>query len=231
MILQLRCTHLTERIKIKYTMILYGASGHAKVIIDTLEALGKRIDWIVDDDANRKELLGYEVRRNTGKYDAAIIAIGNCQIRQEKVKELDVKTWETAVHPSAVVSPRACLGEGTVVMAGVLINACANVGRHCIVNTGASIGHDVEVSDFVHVAPHATLAGGVSVGEGTWIGAGSVVKQGIHIGKNCMIGAGSVVVKDIPDGVTAYGNPCRVMRYNTENIMNNSNLTNLNGGG
>lgn len=211
-------------------MILYGASGHAKVIIDTLEALGKRIDWIVDDDESRKELLGYEVRRNTGKYDAAIISIGNCQIRKDKVKELDVKTWETAIHPSAVVSPRARLGEGTVVMAGALINACANVGRHCIVNTGASIGHDVEVSDFVHVAPHATLAGGVTVGEATWIGAGSVVKQGIHIGKNCMIGAGSVVVKDIPDGVTAFGNPCRVVKNNTDNIMNNNNLKIQTGG-
>lgn len=211
-------------------MILYGASGHAKVIIDTLEVLGKRIDWIVDDDETIKELLGYEVRRNIGKYDAAIIAIGNCQIRQEKVKELNVKTWETAIHPSAVVSPHACIGEGTVVMAGALINACAKVGCHCIVNTGASIGHDVEVSDFVHVAPHATLAGGVSVGECSWIGAGSVLKQGIHIGKNCMIGAGSVVVKDIPDGVTAYGNPCRVIRYNTDNSMNNI-LINLNGGG
>ena len=212
-------------------MILYGASGHAKVIIDTLEALGKRIDWIVDDDENRKELLGYEVRRNTGTYESAIIAIGNCQIRQEKVKELNVKTWETAVHPSAVVSPRACLGEGTVVMAGALINACAKVGCHCIVNTGASIGHDVKVSDFVHIAPHATLAGDVSVGEGTWVGAGSVVKQGIHIGKNCMIGAGSVVVKDIPDNVTAYGNPCRVVKDYSVNIMNNNNLKNLNGGG
>ena len=212
-------------------MILYGASGHAKVIIDTLEALGKRIDWIVDDDESRKELLGYEVRRNTGKYDAAIISIGNCQIRKDKVHELDVKTWETAIHPSAVVSPRARLGEGTVVMAGALINACANVGRHCIVNTGASIEHDVEVSDYVHVAPRATLAGGVTVGEATWIGAGSVVKQGIHIGKNCMIGAGSVVVKNIPDGVTAYGNPCRVVRYNTDNIMNNNNLKTQTGGG
>ena len=201
-------------------MILYGASGHAKVIIDTLEALGKHIDWIVDDDEIREELLGYKVKHNIGKYDAAIIAIGNCQIRRDKVKTLDVTKWETAIHPSAVVSPRATIGEGTVVMAGALINACAQVGRHCIINTGASIGHDVVVSDFSHVAPHATLAGGVTVGEGTWVGAGSVVKQGIKIGKDCMIGVGSVIVKDIPDGVIAYGNPCKVVRYNIDTIMN-----------
>lgn len=224
MILLPLCILLTAQTK-KIYMILYGASGHAKVIIDTLEALGKRIDWIVDDDENRKELLGYEVKRNTGEYDAAIISIGNCQIRRKIVNELKVKTWEKAIHPSAVVSPRASLGEGTVVMAGALINSCAQVGRHCIINTGASVGHDVNLSDFVHVAPHATLAGGVSVGEGTWIGAGSVVKQGIKIGKDCMIGAGSVVVKHIPDGVTAYGNPCRVKtEEKQDNNMNYNNL-------
>lgn len=185
------------------------------MIIDTLELLGKSIDWIVDDDENLTELLGYEVRRNTEKYNAAIIAIGNCQIRRDIATKLTVNNWETAIHPSAVISPRASIGEGTVVMAGALINSCATIGKHCIINTGSSVGHDAVVGDFVHIAPHATLAGGVVVGEGSWIGAGSVVKQGIKIGKDCMIGAGSVVVKDIPDGVTAYGNPCKVVKYNT----------------
>ena len=203
-------------------MILYGASGHAKVIIDTLEILGKQIDWIVDDDESRKELLGYAVRPDIGIYDAAIIAIGNCQIRREIANRLIVQRWESAIHPSAVISSRVSIGEGTVVMAGALINACARVGRHCIINTGASIDHDVQIDDYVHIAPHATLSGSVSIGEGTWIGVGSCVKQGVKIGKNCMIGAGSVVIKDIPDGATAYGNPCRVVKYNVNEIMNNS---------
>lgn len=188
-------------------MILYGASGHAKVIIDILEANGQKIDFIVDDNPALIELLGYEVRRNTGEYDEAIISIGSCEIRKKVVEGLNVGKYATSVHPSAVVSPRATIEEGSVVMQGAIIQSCARIGKHCIVNTGASVDHDCEIGDFVHVAPHATVLGGVKVGEGSWIGAGAVVKQYITIGKNCMIGAGAVVLKDIPDGATVVGVP------------------------
>lgn len=196
-------------------MILYGASGHAKVIIDTLEALGKKIDFIVDDNPNLTELMGYEVRRNTGVYDAAIISIGSCQIRKKVVQELNVQKWETAIHPSAVISPYAAVDEGTVIMANAVVNSSASIGKHCIINTGATVDHDVQIGDYVHVAPGVNISGGTTIGEGSWIGVGSCVKQGVKIGKGCMIGAGSVVVKDIPDGVVAFGNPCKVVRENT----------------
>lgn len=188
-------------------MILYGASGHAKVIIDILEANGQKIDFIVDDNPALTELLGYEVRRNTGEYDEAIVSIGSCEIRKKVVEGLNVGKYATSVHPSAVVSPRATINEGTVVMQGAIVQSCAKIGKHCIVNTGASVDHDCEIGDFVHVAPHATVLGGVKVGEGSWIGAGAVVKQYITVGKNCMIGAGAVVLHDVPDGATVVGVP------------------------
>ena len=188
-------------------MILYGASGHAKVIIDILEANGQKIDFIVDDNPSLTELLSYEVRRNTGEYDEAIISIGSCEIRKKVVESLKVNKYLTLVHPSAVVSPRATIDEGTVVMQGAIVQSSASIGKHCIVNTGASVDHDCEIGDFVHVAPHATVLGGVKVGEGSWIGAGAVVKQYINVGKNCMIGAGAVVLHDVPDGATVVGVP------------------------
>ena len=193
-------------------MILYGASGHAKVIVDILEANGQKIDFIVDDNPSLTELLGYEVRCNAGEYDEAIISIGSCEIRKKVVESLKVNKYLTEVHPSAVVSPRAVIDEGTVVMQGAIVQSCAKIGKHCIVNTGASVDHDCEIGDFVHVAPHATVLGGVKVGEGSWIGAGAVIKQYITIGKNCMIGAGAVVLNDVPDGVTVVGVPAREMK-------------------
>ena len=185
-------------------MVLYGASGHCKVIIDILEANGIGIDYIVDDNPEVIELLGYPVRRNSGEYDEAIISIGACDLRKKVVDNISVGKYLKAIHPSAIISPRSTIGDGSVVMQGAIIQSSATIGNHCIINTGASVGHDVKLDDFVHVAPHATLAGGVAVGEGSWIGAGTVVKQGIHIGRWCMIGVGSVVVDDIPDGVVAF---------------------------
>lgn len=190
-------------------MILYGASGHGKVVIDILEAVGKKIDFIVDDNQHVTELLGYEVKRNTGAYPEAIISIGNCQIRKKVVEQLSVDNYVTAVHPSAFISKTASIDEGTVVMHGAIVQTCSKIGKHCIINTGASVDHDCLIDDFVHVAPHATVAGGVEIGECSWIGAGAVIKQYIKIGKNCMIGAGAVVVKDVPDNTTVVGVPAR----------------------
>ena len=193
-------------------MVLYGAGGHAKVILDILEAQGKTVGVVVDDNPNLTEFMGKEVLHGVTDASPIIVSIGINGIRRKVVEKLSPATvFGTAIHPSAIVSPHATIAEGTVVMQGAIVQSCVQVGKHSIVNTGASVDHDCVLGDFVHVSPHATLCGNVSVGEGTWIGAGAVVIPGIRIGKNCIIGAGSVVCKDIPDGVKAYGNPCKIV--------------------
>lgn len=194
-------------------MYLYGASGHALVISDILRAEGVEVKGVFDDNSGLTEFCGMSVDHHWRGQEPVIISIGNCAIRRKIAKRLACR-FGTAIHPSAIISPSARIGEGTVVMPGAIINAHASIGRHCIINTKASVDHECRIGDFVHVAPGATMSGDVEVGEGTWIGVGACIKQGIKIGKNCMIGAGAVVVRDIPDGVTAFGNPCKTMSTN-----------------
>lgn len=193
-------------------MYLYGAGGHAKVILDILEAQGYEVAGVVDDNPALTEFMGKPVLHGVKEVSPVIISIGINGTRRKVVEKLAPTTvYGTAIHPSAIVSPHATIEEGTVVMQGAIVQTGTQIGNHCIINTGASVDHDCVLGDFVHISPHATLCGDVKVGEGTWIGAGAVVIQGIRIGKNCVIGAGSVVCKDVPDGVKAYGNPCRVV--------------------
>lgn len=194
-------------------MVLYGASGHCKVIIDILEAQKIPIEYIVDDSKQDTELLGYKVKGNEGCYDNLIVSIGSCETRKRIVESLKVQKYIVAIHPSAIISPRAIIGDGSVVMQGAIVQSCADIGKHCIVNTGASVDHDVKIGNYSHIAPHATIAGNVSIGEGSWIGAGAVVKQGVHIGSWTMIGAGAVVIRDVPDRAVVAGVPAKIIKY------------------
>lgn len=193
---------------------LYGAGGHCKVVLDILESNGLEVKRIVDDSSTEDMFMGLPLSKPNLRYDKVIVTIGNCQVRKKIVEKIDVNTYLTAIHPSSIICKNVPVGEGTVIVHGAIVQSSARIGRHCILNTKASVGHDVIINDFVHVASGATVCGGSEIGECTWIGAGTVVKQGIRIGKNCMIGAGSVVVKDIPDNVVAFGNPCRVIKQN-----------------
>lgn len=197
------------------TINLFGASGHAKVIMDIINANGNDVGCLYDDAPQYNEIHGKPVfnANETTVEEPLIISIGSSKIRELISNRYKIK-YATAIHPSAIISSSAEIGEGSVVMPGAIINSDTKIGRHCIINTKSSIDHECEIGDFVHLAPGSTLSGNVEVGKGSWIGVGACVKQGIKIGQNCMIGAGAVVVKDIPDNSVAYGNPCKVKTQN-----------------
>jgi len=194
-------------------MILYGASGHAKVIIDILKLTQQPVSRIVDDAAPY-HLLGIPVLKpdfETLKKsnEKIIISIGRNSTRKKINDTLNFAQFGKAIHPTAVIDQTVQINDGTVVMANATINSC-------IVNTSANIDHDCILEDYVHISPNATLSGNVRVGEGTHIGSGAVVIPGITIGKWVSIGAGTVIIRDVPDGATVVGNPGKVIKVNRE---------------
>ena len=193
-------------------MYLYGASGHGKVIKEILEAQGRSVDGFIDDDESINEQSNLPVIHSAEKTDEVIVSIGVNETRKTIADKLHCKIGEAAIHPSAIISDSAEIGEGSVVMAGTVVNADTKIGKHCIINTGATVDHECQIGDYAHVAPGAHLCGQVNVGEGTLIGVGTSVLPCVNIGKWCVIGAGSVVISDIPDGYLAYGEPCKLVK-------------------
>lgn len=202
------------------TVLLYGGSGHAKVIVDCLRDSGVSVQGIFDDNPDIKSIAGLEL---LGTYSPRIfsglpiiISIGNNEIRKRIALKISHAPGY-AEHPSVLRSSSACIGAGSVLMHGAVIQADARIGNHCIVNTGASVDHDCVIDDYVHIAPHATLCGNVKVGEGAFIGAGTTVIQGIKIGKWVTAGAGTVIIRDVPDYAVIVGNPGKIIKIKAGN--------------
>jgi sugar O-acyltransferase (sialic acid O-acetyltransferase NeuD family) len=203
-------------------LAILGASGHGKVVADTAECCGWHSIEFFDD--------AWPVRQGNGvwlivgdttallarlpEYAGVIVAIGDNRIRQSKLAELQAAGARliTLLHPVATVSRYACIGVGSVVFAGVVVNADASVGQGAILNTGCSIDHDCVLGDAVHVSPGARLAGGVRVGDLSWIGIGASVRQLLLIGSRVIVGAGAAVVCNVVDDATVAGVPARVAR-------------------
>jgi len=198
-------------------IVVIGSGGHAKVVVDTIQAAGMHVPVVYDDDAARwnQTLSGVPIvgpvdQIQDSEYSLAVVAVGDAQTRKRLVDRLDVD-WATIVHPDAYVAPSAKLGRGTVVFAGAVVQPDAQIGEHAIINTGANVDHDCRLGDFVQVAPGAHLSGCVTVDEGTFLGTGASVIEQIEIGKWSTIGAGAVIIRDVPDSVIAVGCPAKVV--------------------
>ncbi len=205
-------------------IIVYGASGHAKVLLDILERMSEyEIGGLIDDNPELagQQVFGYRVLGGQEilsevkalGVEACIVGIGDNTIRGALANRLVEHGLDliSAIHPSACISRDVHMGPGCAMMANAVVNADSLLGANVIVNTGATVDHDNVIGDCVHISPGVHLAGGVVVGAYSHLGTGVVVIPNISIGENVSVAAGSVVTKDLPDGIVAAGVPARVI--------------------
>ena len=204
----------------KRPVVVYGAGGHGRVVMDAVLAAGFHLVGFVDDllpvgaDTGGSVVLG-NAEWLTGKAELAVALGIGCNRTRRRVHEIVVAAGGevlTVVHPAATVSPRASVAPGAVVLAGAVVNIGARIGVGAIVNSGALAEHDVIVGDFAHVSPNATLAGAARLADGAHLGAGATVLPGIAVGEGAIVGAGAVVTKDVAAGQVAVGIPARARR-------------------
>lgn len=200
-------------------LLILGAGGHAKVVIEAARICGFNPIAVFDDNDSLigKSILGVPVKGKITELPDdtsgnAFIAIGNTIIRKRIAQRLVNLSWPALIHSAAFVSSSAKIGEGSIVCAGAIVQSSAVIGRQVIINTGAKIDHDCEIGDFAHVCPGCNLAGASIIDEGAMIGTGTSVIPLKRVGAWATIGAGAAVVSDIPSGVVAVGVPARIIK-------------------
>jgi len=210
-------------------LIIWGASGHARVVADIVRVRGEYniVGFLdsVNPERRGTDFCGAHILGGAEELDLlarqgvthVILGFGNCGARLKLAETVRKNGFllATATHRQAIIASDVLIGAGTVIAAGVVINPATQIGENVIINTGACVDHDCVIKDGAHICPGVRLGGHVTVERASWVGIGATIIDHIHIGASTLIGAGAVVVNDIPDNVVAYGVPARIVRSNT----------------
>jgi sugar O-acyltransferase (sialic acid O-acetyltransferase NeuD family) len=207
-------------------VIVLGAGGHAKVVIDLLQKLGRTVLAALEQTppAAPRLLLGVPVEGEEKGFaglspDSAEVALGIGMPATDPIQGLAARRalaaryqalgfrFPALVHPSAVVGAECTIGDGAQVMAGAVLQVGSRVGAFAIINTGARVDHDCVLGEDCHIAPGATLGGNVHVGAETLVGVGATVRQGIRIGNRVLIAGAAMVIDHVPDAARRAGVP------------------------
>jgi len=209
----------------KQKLIIIGASGHAKVIIDIVEKQDKfELLGLIESNPNlEKKVLGYDILGDESILAETIyndvylfIAIGDNWVRhlvKERISALyPTIKFATLIHPSAQIAKGVKIGEGVCIMAGAIVNSDSTIDNFAIINTKASMDHDGYLGAFASLAPNATTGGNVSIGNFTSVGISATIKHGVQIGKHGVIGGGALVLKNFEENQIIYGVPATAIR-------------------
>ena len=187
-------------------ILLIGAGGHCKSVIDVIESQNRfEIAGIIDKkELIGQKILGYEIigcdkdlEDLFNEYKYAIITIGQLSNANKRV-ELFTLVKEIGFELPIIISSRAYVSkyakveEGSVIMHDALVNANAFIKQNCIINTKALIEHDAVIHENCHISTSAIINGGVVVNKNSFVGSNVVTKQYITIKENSFIKAGSL---------------------------------------
>ncbi len=206
-------------------MVILGAGGHAKEVLDVLKQqnIPDKLAFYddVSSDRNYPELFKQYKRLRTFEElnewfiktdNRFLLGIGELEPRKI-LRKIGVKALgeeQTLIATNAVVSDlNSIIGKGTQIMSLAFISADVHIGNSVLVNSRVNIHHDVILGSFCEIGPGATILGRVQIGHSTFIGAGAIILPGVKIGHNCTVGAGAVVTKNINDNMIVKGNPAK----------------------
>jgi sugar O-acyltransferase (sialic acid O-acetyltransferase NeuD family) len=209
-------------------LVLLGGGGHCKSVIELIRSIDHfLIHGILDPSFNpdhHQAVMGVPIIGNDNditmhcklgrQFVITVGQIKNAAIRQKLYEQVIASGGQLPVliAPTAHVSEKSELKDGTIVLHHALVNCDSMIGKACIINSGSIIEHECHVGDFCHLAPRTTISGAVLIGNNSFVGAGTVVTQGVKLGKNVLVGAGALVLKNVPDNQIWIGNPASPMK-------------------
>jgi len=204
-------------------LIIVGAGGMGREVFSWLtqeikEKKDLKVLGFIDDNPHALGDLSYPVKiigniidympRTTERYVLAILE-PKTRIKIASLLMAKGAFFYTLVHPTAIIGTNVRIGMGSVICPNCILTNDIDVGKFVFINTSSTVGHDVAIGDFTSINGKVEITGNVKVGKGCLFGVGAKVIPGRCIGDGATVGAGSVVIRNVPAGVTVFGNPAK----------------------
>lgn len=202
-------------------IVILGCLGNCIDIMDAVKAGGGTVRGFLDDNAanHGRVVAGHPVLGPLAMarelHDCSFVnGIGSprsYKIKADIIARAGVpeSRFASVLHPSAVVSPSARIGRGSVLLGNVTVCAQAEIGNHVMILPNSVVGHDCRIGSYVTMAAGVILSGGIDIGDAAYLGAGAVVKDGGSIGAGALLGMGAILLGAVPENETFVGNPAR----------------------
>lgn len=206
-------------------MLLIGAKGHAREVLDVLDQCGKLsgISFFDDISTDLPERL-YGKFRVIRTINAAakelkrdkrfVLALGAPKLRHK----MALKFSNIGGVLTSVISPlsrvgnfEVQLGRGLNLMTGAFVGNNVIIGEGTLLNANSTVHHDSVIGSYCEISPGAHVTGRCRIGDFCSIGTGAVILPDIRLGRNVIVGAGAVVNRNIPDGTCVAGVPARAL--------------------
>lgn len=203
----------------KKELILVGAGGYAKSVIDSIDKKKYQIIGFIDDIKSGKHLglpiLSNNIGSLKNKEDYVyFISIGDNRKRKEwynKISEKNLKIINV-IDKTAILAEDITYGRGIFIGKAAIINSDVRIGENVIVNTKSLIEHGGIIGNHSNISTNATLNGDVKIGNECFIGSSSVINGQLEVKDGAIVGSGAVVIKDVEENTIVVGIPAKKIK-------------------
>ncbi len=207
-------------------LVIIGAGGSSPELVGIVEAVNAMqptfslLGFLDDSPAKRgTSLCDLPILGGTDRaavMNDSLFVLGIAHYRRPRCRAdlaarlgLPGHRYATLIHPNAIVSARARLGCGVVILPFAMISPGAMIGDHAFIGPYCHVSHDAIVENGGTLAGSSLMCGTSKLCAGAYLGARSVLMDGVCVGNGSVVGIGSVVIRDVAPDAVVVGNPAK----------------------